>query len=56
MDLSDTQYANSHGLSIAYQVMGEGEIDLVVAPGMNSRAELFHEFPGYTRFLRRPYA
>lgn len=53
MDLPKTHYANSHGLSIAYQVMGEGVIDLVIAPTLISHIELFHEFPGYTRYLRR---
>ena len=53
MDLPETHYANSHGLSIAYQVMGEGAIDLVIAPALISHIELFHEFPGYTRYLRR---
>jgi len=53
MDLPETQYADSHGLSIAYQVMGEGEVDLVIVPALISHVELFHEFPGYTRYLRR---
>ncbi len=49
MDLPETQYADSHGLNIAYQVMGEGEIDLVIAPALFSHIELFHEIPGYKR-------
>lgn len=49
----ETQYADSHGLSIAYQVMGDGDIDVIVAPGMISHVELHHDFPGYTHFLRR---
>ena len=53
MEIPETQYADSHGLSIAYQVMGKGEVDLVVAPGMISHIELLHDFPGYTRYLRR---
>ena len=53
MDLPETKYADSHGLSIAYQVMGEGDVDLIIAPGLISHVELLHEFPGYTRYLRR---
>jgi class 3 adenylate cyclase/predicted alpha/beta hydrolase len=48
-----TRYADSHGLSIAYQVMGAGAFDIVIAPGMISHVELYHDFPGYTRYLRR---
>ena len=47
MDLPETQYADSHGLNIAYQVMGEAEIDLVIAPALFSLIDLFHEIPGY---------
>lgn len=49
----ETQYASSGDVSIAYQVMGEGPIDLIMVPGLVSHAEFFHEFPGYTDFLRR---
>ena len=47
MDFPETQYADSHGLNIAYQVMGEGEIDLVIATALISHIKLFHEIPGY---------
>lgn len=53
MDPVETRYADSHGLSIAYQVMGGGDVDIVIAPGMISHVELYHDFPGYTRYLRR---
>jgi class 3 adenylate cyclase/pimeloyl-ACP methyl ester carboxylesterase len=49
----DTHYAKSGDLSIAYQVWGDGPIDLVVVPGIVSHVEFFHEVPGYTDFLRR---
>ena len=49
----ETQYAISGDVSIAYQVMGDGPIDLIMVPGLVSHAEFFHEFPGYTDFLRR---
>lgn len=49
--LPETQYAYCGGLSIAYQVMGDGPIDIVMVPGILSHVEFFHELPGYTRFL-----
>jgi pimeloyl-ACP methyl ester carboxylesterase len=51
--LPQTRYVLSGDVSIAYQVMGDGPIDLIVVPGLTSHIELFHELPGYTAFLRR---
>src|ERR1700719_1984657 len=51
--LPATHYALSGDVSIAYQVMGEAPIDLVMVPGVVSHVEFFHETPGYTAFLRR---
>jgi len=51
--LPATRYALSGDVSIAYQVMGEAPIDLVMVPGIASHVEFFHETPGYTAFLRR---
>jgi class 3 adenylate cyclase len=48
-----TQYAPSGDASIAYQVMGDRPIDLVMVPGVVSHVEFAHELPGYTAFLRR---
>lgn len=48
-----TRYARSGEYSIAYQVVGEGEIDLVYVPGLASHLELFWEEPAYSRFLHR---
>ncbi len=53
MRLPDTQYAECDGLSIAYQVMGEGPIDIVMAPGIFSHVELYHEIPEYTEFFTK---
>lgn len=53
MSLPETYFADSHGLSIAYQIMGDGDLDLIIAPGMISHVELLHDFPGYTRYLRQ---
>ena len=51
--LPETHYAQSGEFSIAYQVMGEGPIDMVVVPGLFSHIEFMHEMTGYTAFLRR---
>ena len=48
LPLPETRYALSGDVSIAYQVMGEGPLDLVLVPGVISHVEAFHEPPGYT--------
>ncbi len=48
-----TRYADSNGVSIAYQVHGEGDLDLVFVPGFVSHVELLWEHPEVSRFLRR---
>jgi class 3 adenylate cyclase len=48
-----TRYARSGEYSIAYQVVGEGELDLVYVPGFASHLEVFWEEPRYSRFLHR---
>lgn len=49
--LPETKYAKSGDISIAYQVMGDGPIDLVIVPGTVHHVEFLHEIPGYTRFV-----
>jgi pimeloyl-ACP methyl ester carboxylesterase len=49
----ETQYADSGGVSIAYQVLGEGPRDLVFVPGWASNIEVYWEEPGLARFLTR---
>ena len=51
--LPETRYAQNGDVNIAYQVMGEGPIDIIVVPGLTSNVEMFHELPGYTATLRR---
>ena len=51
--LPDTRYARSGDVSIAYQVMGDAPIDIIMVPGIVSHVEFLHELPGYTAFLRR---
>ncbi len=49
----ETHYALSDGVNIAYQVVGDGPIDLVLVPGWVSNIEVFWEEPKVSRFLRR---
>jgi pimeloyl-ACP methyl ester carboxylesterase/tRNA A-37 threonylcarbamoyl transferase component Bud32 len=51
--LPQTRYAKSGDLSIAYQVIGRGPIDLVYAPGWVSNVEYTWEEPTLSRALRR---
>jgi len=46
-------YARSGDVSIAYQVTGEGPLDLVLVPGFISHLELDWEEPRHARFLER---
>ena len=45
MPAPDTHYAKSAGVNIAYQVVGDGPIDLVHVPGWISHVELAWELP-----------
>ena len=49
----ETRYAQSGDVNIAYQVLGDGPIDIVLVPGLTSNIEMFHELPGYTATLQR---
>lgn len=40
-------------MSIAYQVLGDGPLDIILVPGLTSNIEMFHELPGYTATLHR---
>jgi hypothetical protein len=51
--LPATRCALSGDVSIAYQVMGDAPIDIIMVPGIASAVEFQHELPGYTAFLRR---
>jgi len=48
-----TRYARSGDIGIAYQVFGEGEMDLVLAFPFLSHLDLMWESPAISRFLRR---
>lgn len=49
----ETKYARIGGVSIAYQVVGDGPIDLVLVPGFVSHLELSWEEPNLAHFLTR---
>jgi pimeloyl-ACP methyl ester carboxylesterase len=48
-----TRYAKSGGVSIAYQVVGDGPNDLVLVPGWVSNIDVFWEEPRLARLLTR---
>lgn len=51
--LGETRYAASGDLRIAYQVMGDGPLDLVWAPGYLSHLEQNQWWPSYADLLER---
>jgi class 3 adenylate cyclase len=53
VDIPETRYARRGDLQIAYQVVGEGPLDLVMVSAYLSNIELYWEVPAFSRFLRR---
>jgi pimeloyl-ACP methyl ester carboxylesterase/DNA-binding CsgD family transcriptional regulator len=53
MTLPETRYAKSGDARIAYQVVGNGTVDLVLVPAFISNLDLQWEDPGYSRLVRR---
>src|SRR5437868_13352763 len=49
----ETRYAKSGDLNIAYQVIGDGALDILWIPGFVSNVELVWEIPAGAAFLRR---
>ena len=47
------KYAVHEGVHIAYQVVGDGPIDLVYTPGIWSNLEIMWEWPAWARYLNR---
>jgi pimeloyl-ACP methyl ester carboxylesterase/DNA-binding CsgD family transcriptional regulator len=47
----ETRYAKSGDVSVAYQVTGEGPLDLVLVPGFISHVELAWEEPSLARLM-----
>ena len=52
-EIPEVRYAQSGDVSIAYQVFGEGEMNLVLVPGFFSHVEMIWDFPPMARCLRR---
>ncbi|HUS43628.1 MAG TPA: adenylate/guanylate cyclase domain-containing protein [Ilumatobacteraceae bacterium] len=52
METPKTLYADTGDVSIAYQVLGEGPIDIVYMPGWVSNLEVTWEDPSFARMLR----
>jgi hypothetical protein len=53
MDAPTTHYARSGDFDIAYQVLGDGPVDLVFVPGWITHLDLQWEEPSLARFLTR---
>jgi class 3 adenylate cyclase len=51
--MPETRYAQSGELSIAYQTIGEGPLDILFIPGFVSNVELIWEVPGFSHLLTR---
>lgn len=51
--MPQTQYARSGDINIAYHVIGDGPIDLLIVPGAISHLELIHELPGVNSNVQR---
>src|SRR5579862_523058 len=49
----ETRYAKSGDVRIAYQVIGNGSVDLVFVPGFLSNLDVHWEDPGYGHLLQR---
>ena len=50
---AETRYAKSGDVNVAYQVVGDGPLDLVLVPGWVSDVEQAWEDPSFAAFLRR---
>ena len=51
MSVPETRFTQSGEVTIAYQVVGDGPMDLVVVPGFVSHLECAWEDPSYSRFM-----
>src|SRR5215204_5535681 len=50
--LPETRYAKGPGGNIAYQVVGDGPVDLVIVPGWLSHVDLMWSDAGWAKFVR----
>jgi class 3 adenylate cyclase len=52
-DLPRTRYAKNGDVNIAYQVVGEGDLDILLIDTWVHHVEAVWDFPDFARFLRR---
>jgi class 3 adenylate cyclase len=53
VERSETRYAWNGDIALAYQVIGNGPIDLLYVPGGVSNVDVMWDSPRYSRFLER---
>ncbi len=53
MERPKTKYTSVNGAQVAYQVLGDGPIDLVSAQGFGSNIEIYWDYPPARRFFER---
>jgi len=53
VDIPEIRFAKSGDVHIAYQVVGDGPVDLVYVPGFVSNVEYTWQEPSLASFLRR---
>ena len=53
METIRTRYAKNGDINVAYQVFGEGDVDLVFVPGFISHIENYWDEPRFAQWLRR---
>ena len=53
MPRPETRYARNGDVHLAYQIVGEGPLDLVYVPGFINNLDLQWEHPGHARLLSR---
>jgi class 3 adenylate cyclase/predicted esterase len=51
--MPQTQYARSGDMNIAYQVVGDGPIDITIVPGSISHLEVVYELPNVIKNVQR---
>jgi pimeloyl-ACP methyl ester carboxylesterase len=51
--LPEVRYARSGDVHLAYQVLGQGDVDLVFVMGWLTNLETYWDLPGYRRFMQR---
>ena len=52
-DPGQPRYAKNGDVHIAYQVVGEGPVDVVYTPGIWSNLDIMWEWPAWARYLKR---